>query len=151
MKKFWIAVIPSLFLGALLTTQSLSQQADILVSTDSLIGTEVKDAQGKDIGKVKKLLIEPTEGKISMVIVSFGGFLGIADKSHVIPWDSFEVSMNNKALVLKTTRETVERAQTVEKYNWPNGSEWMDKVKEYWQGEGNTREREQVNEPLDKK
>lgn len=79
------------FSRALLTTESLGQQADILVSTDSLLGTKVKDAQGKDIGKVKKVLIEPTEGKISMVIVSFGGFLKRRrenEKSHWIDFGS---------------------------------------------------------------
>ena len=46
----------------------------------------VYDAHGKRIGKVERLMIDKLTGRIAYAILSFGGFLGIGDRYHPLPW-----------------------------------------------------------------
>jgi sporulation protein YlmC with PRC-barrel domain len=64
------------------------QQAGIAIASDSLLGTTVKDQQGKDIGKVSKLMIDPGEGKVTSVVISSGGTLGMGGKEVSLPWSA---------------------------------------------------------------
>lgn len=54
-------------------------------TSDKIVGTKVKDAQGKDIGEIDALLIEK-DGKVSHVVIGKGGVLGIGEEKVVVPW-----------------------------------------------------------------
>ena len=51
-----------------------------------IIGTRIKNAEGKDIGEIDRLLIDPQSGKVSHVVVGLGGLLGVGEKKVVVPW-----------------------------------------------------------------
>ena len=51
-----------------------------------IIGTEVRNADGKKIGTVKDLVIDdPQSGRISQVVIAVGGVLGVGDKLFAVP------------------------------------------------------------------
>ena len=39
-----------------------------------------------DSGTVKRLAIDKISGQIAYAVISFGAFLGIGAKTHIIPW-----------------------------------------------------------------
>ena len=41
---------------------------------------------GKNIGKIDALLIDPKEGKVSHAVVGMGGMLGVGDEKVVVPY-----------------------------------------------------------------
>src|SRR5262245_685715 len=49
----------------------------VLVGSDSLVGSTVRDSGGRDVGKVNRLMIDPADGKISSLIIATGGTLGV--------------------------------------------------------------------------
>jgi sporulation protein YlmC with PRC-barrel domain len=51
-------------------------------------GRDVVDQQGKDIGKVNALFIDEDERKVRFLEVGAGGFLGIGEKTFMIPVDA---------------------------------------------------------------
>jgi sporulation protein YlmC with PRC-barrel domain len=90
------------------------------LSAASLVGDEVVDQQGRDIGKIEELMIDVVTGRIAYAVLSFGGFLGIGDKLFAMPWSSLTVDETNKRFVCTVTKEQLERAPGFDKDNWPD-------------------------------
>lgn len=61
------------------------------VMVAEVLDADVIDAAGEDIASVEDVLMD-RDGKLSHVVVSYGGFLGIGAKEVLIPWE--QVSFN---------------------------------------------------------
>jgi PRC-barrel domain len=57
-----------------------------LIESDRVEGTDVYDPRGNNIGSIKRLMIEKMSGKVAYAVMAFGGFLGIGEEEHTIPW-----------------------------------------------------------------
>jgi sporulation protein YlmC with PRC-barrel domain len=57
-----------------------------LIESDRVEGTAVFDPRGSKIGTIKRLMIDKLSGKVAYSVMSFGGFLGIGEQEHVVPW-----------------------------------------------------------------
>src|SRR5205823_3013609 len=51
-----------------------------------IIGTEVRTRTGEKVGDIRDLVVD-NNGAIKLAIVSTGGFLGVGDRLHAVPWD----------------------------------------------------------------
>src|SRR5688572_25067324 len=63
-----------------------------LHDSGDIIGTRIKNAEGKDIGEIDRLMIDPQSGKISHVVVGLGGLLGVGEKKVVVPWSDLKLT-----------------------------------------------------------
>jgi sporulation protein YlmC with PRC-barrel domain len=61
-----------------------------LISADRVTGTNVYDADGTKIGSIDSVMLTKHGGKVAYAIMSFGGFLGIGEKYHPLPWQSLD-------------------------------------------------------------
>ena len=105
-----------------------------LTRTAQVVGTAVKDASGKDAGKIEELLMD-SRGQIAYAVVSFGGLMGIGDKLFAVPWNAVMVDRENKTAYLDVTKETLERAPSFPKDKWPDATtdrEWGSGVRTTW-------------------
>jgi hypothetical protein len=57
-----------------------------LIESDRVEGTTVYDLSGRDIGTIKRIMLEKVSGKAVYAVMSFGGFLGMGAEEHTIPW-----------------------------------------------------------------
>ena len=57
-----------------------------LIESDRVEGTTVYGTDGNDLGSIKRLMIEKLSGKVAYAVMSFGGFLGMGEEEHTIPW-----------------------------------------------------------------
>ena len=102
-----------------------------------LIGTEVKDAAGKTIGKIEDLIVEPG-GRIPMAVLSFGGFLGMGEKLYAVPWSAMRVERGDRDNVVvmldNVKKETLENAPSFSRDRWPDARDrrWGDDSRRYW-------------------
>ena len=64
-----------------------SGPAHPLIESDHVEGTAVYDASGKRIGTIKRLVIEKVSGHVVYAVTAFGGFLGLGEETHTIPWE----------------------------------------------------------------
>jgi sporulation protein YlmC with PRC-barrel domain len=71
----------------------LSGPAHPLIESDHVEGTAVYDANGKRIGTIKRLVIEKISGHVAYAVTAFGGFLGLAQGFHTIPWEQLHYDM----------------------------------------------------------
>ena len=60
-------------------------------SAEQVIGLDVQNANGEDIGEVENLVIGP-EGDVDGLILEVGGFLDIGDTHLMVPWGDVEVA-----------------------------------------------------------
>jgi hypothetical protein len=61
-----------------------------LIASDRVEGTTVYDPSGKSIGSILRLMIEKQSGKVAYAVMSFGGFLGMGQDTHAIPWNKLD-------------------------------------------------------------
>ena len=81
----------------------------ILVGSDSLVGGTVRDSEGRDIGKVSRLMIDPNDGRVTSIIIATGGTLGVGSNTISVPWSSVKIGQDRGKLVV-TASQTLESA-----------------------------------------
>jgi hypothetical protein len=57
-----------------------------LISSEKVDGTAVYDRRGERLGSVHHLMLDKYTGQVSYAVMSFGGFLGIGESYHPLPW-----------------------------------------------------------------
>lgn len=57
-----------------------------LIESDRVEGTSVYGPDNSHVGTIKRMMIDKQSGKVVYAVMSFGGFLGIGEDSHTIPW-----------------------------------------------------------------
>ena len=62
-------------------------ETSTLISADKVEGTAVYNREGDKLGSIQTVMIDKVSGKVAYAVMSFGGFLGIGDRYHPLPWD----------------------------------------------------------------
>lgn len=86
--------------------------------TSELLGKEVASPQGKELGKVEDLIVDP-KGGIPHVILSFGGMANLGDKLFVFPVNAFERDENRDRIVIDAERYQLSESRGFDRSNWP--------------------------------
>jgi len=94
---------------------ALTAVQGVLLSTETLLGSDVKNPQGQDMGDLKHLMLDPHTGRVVYAVVAIGGFLGMGEKTIVVPWNAFEVARNGKSLVLNVSPPMLQQVPAYEK------------------------------------
>lgn len=63
-----------------------STSANPLIASDRVEGTSVYGSDNSHIGTIERLMIDKRSGQVAYAVMTFGGFLGIGEESHTIPW-----------------------------------------------------------------
>lgn len=100
-----------------------------------IMGTDVYDMQGKKIGSVRDVVIDPQTGNINYAVVSFGGVMGVGGKYFAVPWKSLQATNDAKNYALNVDREALKTAPGFDKDHWPDmaNQQWASDVERYWQ------------------
>lgn len=81
-----------------------------LIGSDRVEGTAVYGADKNKIGSVDKLLIEKHGGQVTDAIISVGGFLGIGNEKHSLPWSKLDYDTDLSGYRLDVTEEQLKNA-----------------------------------------
>jgi sporulation protein YlmC with PRC-barrel domain len=80
------------------------------ICAKKVIGTSVRDTTGEKIGEIEDIVLDKLSNNIVFAIVGFGGFLGMGEKYHPIPWSSLKYDEREGAYVVPFSREMLEAA-----------------------------------------
>ncbi len=97
------------------------------IKASDLIGKEVTNPKGKNLGEIKDLVNNwRSGGYIEYAVLSFGGFLGLGDKYFAVPWEVMALSGDKEQFILNVKEERLKNAPGFDKDNWPDMSrpEW---------------------------
>lgn len=105
-----------------------------VLSANTLIGDNVVNTTGENLGEIKELMIDPQTGHVAYAVLSFGGFLGLGDKLFAIPFKSLTLRPDHEDFVLDVTKERLENAPGFDKDDWPTTTDraWGTEIHSYY-------------------
>ena len=81
-----------------------------LIAAGQVEGTNVYNMQGEKLGTIDDILIDKISGKAIYAIMSFGGFLGIGEKYHPLPWSTLRYDEAKGGYVVDLDKSKLENA-----------------------------------------
>ena len=102
------------------------------LTATSIIGDRVHNEQEEQMGVIKNIMIDITDGSIKYFIIEFGGFLGMGTKYFAIPFKLLSVDSVKHEYLFNQTREALESAPGFDMDHWPDTNIHYDRVYEYW-------------------
>jgi sporulation protein YlmC with PRC-barrel domain len=84
--------------------------AGSLIAASKVNGTNVYNRAGEKLGSVYDVMIDKRTGNTQYAIMSFGGFLGIGDSYHPLPWRSLAYDPRQGGYVVDIDRSRLEAA-----------------------------------------
>ena len=100
----------------------IQNETERLIASDKVEGTAVYDRAGNRLGSIQHIMLEKRSGQAAYAVMSFGGFLGIGEKYHPLPWNALTYDPTVGGYVVDTTREQLEGAPAYE----AEASPWSD-------------------------
>jgi sporulation protein YlmC with PRC-barrel domain len=83
-----------------------------------ILGTEVRTKFGEKIGDIRDIVVDD-RGAIRLAIVSTGGFLGVGDRLHAVPWDLLSLGPKDDR-ILDIDKARLQAAPGFTSRTWPN-------------------------------
>ncbi|WP_241773041.1 PRC-barrel domain-containing protein [Erythrobacter sp. SG61-1L] len=77
-----------------------TEETHDLISSDKVDGTAVYSTDGEKLGHVDHLMIGKRSGQVKYAVMSFGGFLGLGESYHPIPWDALDYDTQRDGYVV---------------------------------------------------
>jgi len=104
------------------------------LSSTSIVGTNVQNAQGESLGEIEDLMVNTHSGDVDYAVVSFGGFLGMGDKLFAVPLQAFNTDTDAEKMILDVPKDRLESAPGFDKDNWPKhgDTKWTQDVRTYY-------------------
>lgn len=80
------------------------------IQASRVIGTEVYNTEGRHIGSIEDVMLDKMSNNIMFAVIGFGGFLGIGEKYHAVPWASLDYDPGHNGYVVPYSKEQLEAA-----------------------------------------
>ncbi len=105
-----------------------------LISSEKVDGTSVYNRKGESLGTIHHLMIDKLTGRVEYAVMSFGGFLGIGESYHPLPWSMLTYERSMGGYVVDVDRTRLERAPRYTPSSTPDWSDrgYRSRVDEYW-------------------
>jgi hypothetical protein len=113
---------------------SASGPGPALMGADTLLGNDVYNKDGEDLGDIKEFMIDMASGKVAYAVLSFGGLLGMGDKLFAVPWAALALDTANKRFTLNVLKDALKNAPGFDKDHWPSMSDrtWASGVHKFY-------------------
>ena len=107
------------------------------IRAKTVIGTSVKDTSGSTIGKVEDIMLDKGSSNIMYAVVGFGGFLGMGEKYHPVPWTQLKYDEGESAYVVPYTKDQLKAApaDSLEALTQDDGTTYRDRAYDYYRVE----------------
>src|ERR1700761_5512972 len=92
-----------------------------MIAASKVNGTKVCNAAGESLGSIHDVMLDKQSGHVTYAVMSFGGFLGIGEKYHPLPWHQLTYNRTYDAYVVNLDKRTLENApsySTSDVFDW---------------------------------
>jgi hypothetical protein len=105
-----------------------------LMGANTLLGNDVYNKDGEDLGDIKEFMIDMATGKVAYAVLSFGGLLGMGDKLFAVPWAALALDTANKRFTVNVLKADLKNAPGFDKDHWPAMSDktWASGVHKFY-------------------
>jgi len=86
-----------------------------LIFSSKVNNTPVINADGERIGHIEDVAIDKRTGQVAYAVLSFGGFLGMGEKYHPLPWPLLAYDTERNAYVVSLDKDALKAAPSYTK------------------------------------
>lgn len=83
-----------------------------LIASNKVEGTAVYDRAGEQLGTVYNFMVDKVSGQVAYVVMSFGGFLGLGESYHPMPWRALTYDVRLGGYVVDIDKDQLAGAPT---------------------------------------
>ncbi|QDV80254.1 PRC-barrel domain-containing protein [Botrimarina mediterranea] len=93
-----------------------------LIRASQMMNAAVYNNAEEQVGTISDVVLDQRTGQARYVALSTGGFLGLGDALHAIPFKSVKTQVHDgdEVFVLNVDAERLENAKGFDQDNWPN-------------------------------
>jgi len=104
-----------------------------LIASNKVEGTAVYNRQGEQLGEVYNFMVGKRSGRVAYAVMSFGGFLGMGQRYHALPWEVLTYDPNRGGYVIDADRDLLMKAPSYPEGEDPfSRSDHMRRIRDYW-------------------
>ena len=92
------------------------------VRSGAVVGVSVKNNDLEDLGEVAEMVIDKASGKVTYLVLDFGGFMNFGNKYFAIPWREFTYNTDKDCFILNIDKERLKHSPGFDKDHWPDFS-----------------------------
>jgi len=92
-----------------------------LIAASKVKGTAVFNLAGESLGSIDDVMIDKTSGRAIYAVMAFGGFLGMGESYHPLPWATLKYDAKKGGYVVDLDKAKLEGAPSYERdatFNW---------------------------------
>lgn len=102
-----------------------------LVSSSDVNGTNVYGNDGAKIGAIDHLMIDKASGNVAYAVMGFGGFMGLGEDHHPVPWGKLHYDTQKDGYVADISEKEVKGAP--EQFEgWSADRDWERRTHEHY-------------------
>ena len=90
--------------------EATSITSGTLIAAEKVKGTDVYSGAGEKLGSVEDIMIDKVSGRAIYAVMSFGGFLGMGEKHHPLPWATLKYDTQKGGYVVNLDKKQLEGA-----------------------------------------
>jgi sporulation protein YlmC with PRC-barrel domain len=102
-----------------------------VLKASEMIGMKVEDTEGKGLGDIRDLVIDPEDGSVQYAVLEFGGFAGMGEKYFAVPWEALQLNQEDKKIALDVSKKDLKDAPGFDKDHWPDLSQEQQQIAIY--------------------
>lgn len=106
-----------------------------LIMASRVTGAAVYNRTGERIGHVEDLSIHKVTGQTVYALMSFGGFLGLGERLHPLPWSMLDYDPGRSGYVVPLDKAELEKAPALDRMELERlgaGDEWRTRLFDYY-------------------
>lgn len=110
-----------------------------LMGAETLIGNDVYNPAGEDLGDIKEIMLDVSSGRIAYAVLSFSTYFGMGEKLFAVPWSALTLDTMEKRFVLNVDLDRLKNAPGFDKSQWPDMADpsWGDQIHDYYRTDRN--------------
>jgi hypothetical protein len=113
---------------------STSDDTHALIPADKVQGTAVFNLEGERLGHVEDVMLHKISGKVAYAVMAFGGFLGLGEKLHPLPWGILKYDTGKGGYVVPLSRSQLEGAPSLQPGEiGEDDADWGQRIHTYYQ------------------
>ena len=104
------------------------------IEASRVSGTGVYNTDGEKLGHIQDIVIGKRDGQVKYAVLSAGGFLGIGEEYHPLPWHILKYDERQGGYVIGVT---IDQLQGAPRYGREANPRWEDPsygqgIEDYW-------------------
>jgi sporulation protein YlmC with PRC-barrel domain len=105
-----------------------------VMAAATLAGDRVVTKDGEHVGHIEGIMLDVPSGRIAYAVLSAGGFLGMGNTLHAIPWGALTLNVDEKLFLVHISADEIRNAPGFNKDHWPSMADpqWATAIHRYF-------------------